>query len=79
MLMINGTNDTAVNYEGDEQTARGSLLSIPDAVSHWREQDKCISSAQIKQIPGSDKNDRYYVKTTRYTNCRGGSEVLLTE
>lgn len=79
MLMINGTNDTAVNYEGDEQTARGALISIPDAVSHWRSQDKCSSSPQIKQIPGPNQNDRYYVKTTHYANCRGGSEVLLTD
>ncbi len=79
ILMINGTNDTAVHYEGDEQTARGALISIPDAVTHWREQDKCTSPAQIKQIPGPNKNDRYYVKTTSYANCRGGSEVLLTD
>lgn len=79
ILMINGTNDTAVHYEGDEQTAKGALLSIPDAVTHWREQDKCTLPAQIKQISGPNKNDRYYVKTTRYANCSGGSEVLLTD
>ena len=79
MLMINGTNDTAVHYEGDEKTARGALISIPEAITHWRVQDKCTSPAQIKQIPGPNPNDHYYVKTTYYANCRGGSEVLLTD
>lgn len=79
MLMINGTNDTAVHYEGDEKTARGALLSIPDVLTHWRSQDKCTSAAQIKQIPGPNQNDQYYVKTTRYANCRGGSEVVLAD
>jgi polyhydroxybutyrate depolymerase len=79
ILMINGTNDTAVHYEGDEKTARGALLSIPDTVNHWRSQDKCTSPAQIKQLPGLNKNDKYYVKTTHYSNCRGEAEVLLAD
>jgi polyhydroxybutyrate depolymerase len=79
ILMINGTNDTAVHYEGDEKTARGALLSVPEALTHWRSQDKCTAPAQIKQIPGPNQNDQYYVKTTRYANCRGGSEVVLTD
>ncbi len=79
MVMINGTNDTAVHYEGDEQTARGALISVPDAITHWRQQDKCTTPAQVKQIPSPNHNDNYYVKTTLYASCRDGSEVMLAD
>ncbi len=79
MLMINGTNDLAVHYEGDDKSERGALISIPATVEHWRSQDKCTSSAKVQQFPVPNPKSRFRVKTSQYSGCRGGSEVLLTD
>lgn len=79
MLMINGTNDSAVKYEGDiDKSKRGALISIPQAIDHWRMQAKCTSPAQVQTLFDPNPNDHIQVKTSRSSNCSGGSEVLLT-
>lgn len=84
MLMINGTNDQAVHYEGDDHNQRGALVSIPETVDFWRSHNQCASSTQkleqenshgSKAFKGS--GDRLKVKTARYSSCNGNSEVLL--
>lgn len=78
MLMINGTNDLAVNYQGDKDTSqRGALVSVPETVNFWRSQDKCTSAPEVKELPGSNPRDRIQVKTARFSGCSGGSEVML--
>lgn len=79
MLMINGTNDLAVYYEGDSENKRGALISIPQAVNYWRTQAKCTSPAQVQPLPDPNPSDHIQVKNSRYLNCSGGSEVLLTD
>ncbi|MFN6483719.1 MULTISPECIES: alpha/beta hydrolase family esterase [unclassified Nostoc] len=69
MLMINGTNDRDVLYEGDDHTQRGALVSISDMVEFWRSHDKCTSSKKSPQF-SEDK-----VKTSLYTGCNSNSEV----
>ncbi|MEH2063875.1 MAG: alpha/beta fold hydrolase [Nostoc sp.] len=69
MLMINGTNDRDVLYEGDDHTQRGALVSISDMVDFWRSHDQCTSSSGSLQF-SEDK-----VKTSLYKACSGNSEV----
>jgi polyhydroxybutyrate depolymerase len=69
MLMINGTNDHDVLYEGDDHTQRGALVSISDMVDFWRSHDQCTSSSGSLQF-SEDK-----VKTSLYKGCIGNSEV----
>ncbi|MHC5599099.1 MAG: extracellular catalytic domain type 1 short-chain-length polyhydroxyalkanoate depolymerase [Nostoc sp.] len=69
MLMINGTNDRDVLYEGDDHTQRGALVSISDMVDFWRSHDQCTSSNGSLQF-SEDK-----VKTSLYKACSGNSEV----
>ncbi len=77
MLMINGTRDQSVHYQGDGDTQeRGALISVPATVNFWRTHDGCPSSAQIRQIPDSRSRD-FKVKIARYSSCKSGSEVLL--
>lgn len=78
MLMINGTNDLSVHYNGDDDSQPGALISIPETVNFWRSHDKCLSKAQVRQLPHPKESDRFKVKISRYSNCSGGSEVLLT-
>ncbi|MEH2411705.1 MAG: PHB depolymerase family esterase [Nostoc sp.] len=69
MLMINGTNDHDVLYEGDDHTQRGALVSISDMVDFWRSHDQCTSSNQSPQF------SEVQVKTSLYKGCSGNSEV----
>jgi polyhydroxybutyrate depolymerase len=77
MLMINGTNDQSVYYEGDPRDQRGALVSIPETIDFWRSQDKCTSPAQAQQLPDPKPRDRFKVNISRYSGCRAGSEVTL--
>lgn len=77
MLMINGTNDQSVYYEGDPRDQRGALVSIPETIDFWRSQDQCTSPAQAQQLPDPKPRDHFKVNISRYSGCRGGSEVTL--
>ncbi len=77
MLMINGTNDQEVLYDGDDDTQkRGSLVSIPDTVSFWKTHDQCPSPSQTIKRPQSNPSDRLQVKASQGSGCVGGSEVV---
>ncbi|QSJ18159.1 hypothetical protein JYQ62_04825 [Nostoc sp. UHCC 0702] len=69
MLMINGTSDRDVLYEGDDHTQRGALISIRDMVNFWRSHDQCTSSNKSPQFSEDQ------VKASLYTGCNGNSEV----
>lgn len=77
MLMINSTSDQSVRYEGDDKSQRGALVSIPETVEVWRKLDSCTSPPQVQQLPDPNPNDSFKVKTSRYSSCSGGSEVML--
>lgn len=77
MMMINGTNDQSVHYQGDPPNKKGALASIPETIDIWRKLDSCTSSAQVKQLPDPSPSDRIQVKTSSYTGCSSGSEVML--
>ncbi len=77
MLMINGTNDQSVHYEGDPRDQRGALVSIPETLDFWRKFDSCTSPGQVQQLPDPNPRDRFKVNISRYSGCRAGSEVTL--
>jgi polyhydroxybutyrate depolymerase len=77
MLMINGTNDLAVHYQGDVKEQHGALIPIPDAIDFWRSHDQCTSSDRIRELPDPKPSDRFKVKVSRYSGCRDGSEITL--
>lgn len=71
MLMINGTDDRKVPWEGG-RLPYGWILSVPDTINFWRQHNGCTATAEVKQLPSSSR-----VEIARYPNCRGGSEVEL--
>lgn len=75
MLMINGTNDKSVHYQGDEPSQKGALVSIPETVNFWREQNQCQGSLKNVAFEPNESSDTT-VKTVAYNNCVSGSEVL---
>ena len=74
LLMVNGTADTTVPWQGGPiaPTRLGSgisVLSIPAAISFWSQHNGCKSPAKVSQSKLIDVTD--------YTSCRSGSEVTL--
>jgi polyhydroxybutyrate depolymerase len=77
MLMINGTNDKSVHYDGDEENEKGALISVPDAVDFWREQNQCPNYPATNAVFIPEKqSSNSKVKTYAYSNCKDGSEIL---
>lgn len=70
ILMINGTDDRKVPWQGGN-LGYGSILSVPGTIDFWQRRNNCPPAPQIKRLPG----DR--VEIARYPNCQGGSEVEL--
>lgn len=70
ILMINGTADQKVPWEGGER-AYGSLLSIPATIQFWRQHNGCPENRPMQL----QLNQR--VEVERYLNCHKGSEVEL--
>lgn len=77
MLMINGTNDSAVLYQGDEISKKGALVSVPETVDFWLDHNQCSSPTEVKQLPTPKPNNRFKVNSSRYSSCSGNSEVIL--
>jgi polyhydroxybutyrate depolymerase len=73
MLMINGTNDQSVHYQGDDKSQKGALISIPETVDFWRDNNQCTDNniELVVNKPNSNPN----LKAYSYSNCTAGSEV----
>ncbi|MBV9386931.1 MAG: hypothetical protein JOZ78_10940 [Chroococcidiopsidaceae cyanobacterium CP_BM_ER_R8_30] len=72
ILMINGTADQKVPWEGGERPY-GSLLSIPATIQFWQQHDGCLENLPRRL----DLNQR--VEIERYINCHEGAEVELVK
>lgn len=70
MLMINGTDDQKVPWQGGN-LGYGSILSVPGTIDFWQRYNNCPPSALVKRLVGKR------VEIARYPNCQGGSEVAL--
>ncbi|WP_375495859.1 alpha/beta hydrolase family esterase [uncultured Nostoc sp.] len=76
MMMINGTKDLNVHYNGDRMSQKEALVSIPETANFWRRHDQCTSSSEFQKLTGTKSSNRLRVKTLRYSGCRNRSEVL---
>jgi polyhydroxybutyrate depolymerase len=76
VLMINGTDDPLVHWEGGP-VARGNGRSepVPKVAEFWRKIDGCATELQRGDVPDRDPNDG---STVRYERCaaRDGVEVI---
>ncbi|WP_335221433.1 extracellular catalytic domain type 1 short-chain-length polyhydroxyalkanoate depolymerase [Nostoc sp.] len=76
MMMINGTKDLNVHYNGDRMSQKEALVSIPETANFWRRHDQCTSSSEFQKLTGTKSSNRLRVKILRYSGCRNRSEVL---
>jgi polyhydroxybutyrate depolymerase len=80
VLLINGTDDPLVPYNGGNITfgalVRGKVLSVADTVSFWATKNGCRADPAISNLPDV-ADDGTSVVTSRYPVCAGSAEVIL--
>jgi polyhydroxybutyrate depolymerase len=69
MLMINGTDDRKVPWNGGNRPY-GSILSVPNSVKFWQQKNGCSAIAMTQNLTARVQRDRF-------TQCRAGAEVEL--
>ncbi|MGC9472171.1 MAG: alpha/beta hydrolase family esterase [Bacteroidales bacterium] len=83
ILLINGTDDPLVPWEGGPVRVlgrkRGEVLSTPEAVRRWVEINGCDAVPVIEHIPDRDPGDGTTVVRHRYPHPEGTHEVVLLE
>lgn len=80
VLMVNGTKDRLVPWDGREVRflgqARGRKLTVPETAVKWAELDGCSGEPERSSLPdAADDGTRWSLEARR--RCAGGSEVLL--
>ncbi len=83
LLLINGTADPLLPYEGGHirlfraGRSRGEVLSAVATVAVYRRLDGCAATPQRQFLPDADPGDGTRVEAVRYSPCRSGREVSL--
>lgn len=77
MLMIHGTQDKILPFEGSD-AGNFSLLSSPDAISFWADDNGCDGSSKFEDL--EDHGDPTISVRKRYfDSCLHGTEAILYE
>ena len=80
VLIIHGTNDPLIPYQGGALTRTalgGNVLSAPDAIKFWATHNKCSANPVTVQLPDRDPEDGTRIRRERYSPCAVGVEVEL--
>lgn len=78
MLMINGTADPLVPWQGGQVQigAGGNILSAPATVEFWRKHNNCSTNPNVEQLPDT-QNDGTKVKKATYSGCRNNTPLVF--
>jgi polyhydroxybutyrate depolymerase len=81
VLMINGTEDPLVRWEGGVvrlgKTEHGSVISTEDTVAFWVKHNRCRLAPEVEELPDRDRRDGTTVTRYVYSGGQKGTEVLL--
>lgn len=81
MLIINGTDDPLVPYEGGEVHFRkkklGSIISTDESVMFWVKNNKINTYPEITELSDTDIEDDCHVKKTSFGVTSDAGEVVL--
>lgn len=83
VLMVNGTDDPLVPFQGGQirlpggQLRPGRIASVADTVALWARHNGCAGSPRITREPDRDPTDGVTVRREALMGCGGGSEVTL--
>ncbi|MBD2183261.1 hydrolase [Planktothrix sp. FACHB-1355] len=78
ILMIGGTNDRFVPWEGGQAIKGGDeIMSVVDTFEFWKQQNACVSREQVNRLPNNAPRDGTQVESSTYSGCRANAEVRL--
>lgn len=81
LMIINGTNDPLVPYDGGVVRAfgknRGNILSTAATIAYWKDQIGCTATPIEKTFPNRNPNDGTRVISYTYDNCQNNNQVVL--
>ena len=84
VLVMNGTDDPILPYEGgavskrnSSEQERGSVVSTEDTIAFWLDNNGITSQPAVHLLPNKSKTDRSRVVKTEYVNGKGNTEVVL--
>jgi polyhydroxybutyrate depolymerase len=82
ILMINGTADPLIKWQGGELEGPGNfkgghILSSPDLLAFWKTQNACKGEARKTALPDKDPKDGTRVYQTKYAECQAGNDVMM--
>jgi polyhydroxybutyrate depolymerase len=79
VMIINGTKDKLVKYEGGEvlSAKRGEVIGTEEMVKIYVSQNTCQATPQTKEFPNVDKKDGCTATQFTYTNGKNDTEVIL--
>jgi polyhydroxybutyrate depolymerase len=80
---FHGTDDKLMPWNGGEipaaRTAKhggGKVISTPETVKFWVQNDGCTGQPQESPLPDTDPNDGTRVSMVKYPACRDSAEVV---
>jgi polyhydroxybutyrate depolymerase len=83
LLLINGTEDKLVKYDGGKVgfgkiiSGRGNSLSTDETISIWKKQLGCYSTQIKLDIADTDKDDDCYAEQYIYSGCQNNTQLML--
>ncbi|MDE2291464.1 MAG: esterase [Elusimicrobia bacterium] len=81
VLMVNGTEDPLVPWDGREVRflgrSRGRKLTVPETAARWAALDGCAKDPAVTELPPRDPSDPTRVELRAWRGGRRGAEVLL--
>jgi polyhydroxybutyrate depolymerase len=80
MLIINGTSDPLVTWDGGPLGRRGKygeLISTADSVAFWARNNGCKGEAQRRPLPDRSEADGSTVVAEQFSDCNSGAPVVL--
>ncbi len=81
MIMINGTDDPLVPFEGGYvhvfRKKLGRVTSVRQTIEFWAARNGCSPRPQIRMEPDADREDGTRVQKSVYSQCTDGADVIL--
>ena len=83
LVMINGTDDPLVPWEGGYvhifRKKLGKIISVPQTIEFWVARNGCSPNPQISMAPDTAPEDHTRVQKSVYGQCTDGADVVLYE
>jgi polyhydroxybutyrate depolymerase len=78
VLLVHGTADPIVPYDGDsEPGSRGTLLSVAATADFWKHADACPGRGESVNLPDASPDDGTHIRRETHAGCAAGTEVTL--